>query len=130
METWNKTLLVKHLWNVASQKESMWVKWLNVIKLKKRFIWDIDIEKKDNCGWKCLLNLRSWVGDHIRYRIGDGKSINVWHDRWYTDTPLSNFFLSKKMCFMLVSVILVKTMIWLMKMNGSGHIVGRTNFLG
>ncbi|GKF09163.1 RNA-directed DNA polymerase, eukaryota, reverse transcriptase zinc-binding domain protein, partial [Tanacetum coccineum] len=31
LELWNKTLLVKHLWNVASRKESLWVKWINVV---------------------------------------------------------------------------------------------------
>ncbi|GKC59662.1 RNA-directed DNA polymerase, eukaryota, reverse transcriptase zinc-binding domain protein, partial [Tanacetum coccineum] len=46
LELWNKTLLVKHLWNITSRKESLWVK--------------------------------SWVGSHMRYKIGDGKSINVW----------------------------------------------------
>ncbi|GKC71869.1 RNA-directed DNA polymerase, eukaryota, reverse transcriptase zinc-binding domain protein [Tanacetum coccineum] len=35
LELWNKTLLVKHLWNVASRKESLWDKWINVVKLKK-----------------------------------------------------------------------------------------------
>nr|GEX31322.1 RNA-directed DNA polymerase, eukaryota, reverse transcriptase zinc-binding domain protein [Tanacetum cinerariifolium] len=27
LEMWNKTLLVKHLWNIVANKESIWVKW-------------------------------------------------------------------------------------------------------
>ncbi|GJV21719.1 hypothetical protein Tco_1370739 [Tanacetum coccineum] len=95
---WNKTLLVKHLWIVASRKESLWVKWINVVKLKKRSFGDINIDPKDSWGWKCLLNLRTWVGDHMRYRIGDGKSINVWHDKWNNEVSLSSV-ISKKEIF-------------------------------
>ncbi|GJT73659.1 RNA-directed DNA polymerase, eukaryota, reverse transcriptase zinc-binding domain protein [Tanacetum coccineum] len=98
LELWNKTLLVKHLWNVASRKESLWVKWINVVKLKKRSVWDITDDSKDSWGWKCLLKLRAWVGEHMRYRIGDGKSNSVWHDNWNNETSLSNV-ISKKEIF-------------------------------
>ncbi|GJV82770.1 RNA-directed DNA polymerase, eukaryota, reverse transcriptase zinc-binding domain protein [Tanacetum coccineum] len=37
---------------------------------------DVDVDPKDSRGWKCLLNLRSWIGEHMRYRIRDGKSIS------------------------------------------------------
>ncbi|GKD52859.1 metallophosphoesterase 1-like protein isoform X1, partial [Tanacetum coccineum] len=31
---WNEALLCKHLWNVSSNKDSLWVKWVNMVKLK------------------------------------------------------------------------------------------------
>ncbi|GKC74514.1 RNA-directed DNA polymerase, eukaryota, reverse transcriptase zinc-binding domain protein, partial [Tanacetum coccineum] len=98
LELWNKTLLVKHLWNVAAKKESLWVKWINVVKLKQRSVWDIDIDSKDSWGWKCILSLRSWIGNHMRYRIGNGENANVWHDRWHKDISLSST-ISKKEVF-------------------------------
>ncbi|GJW04980.1 RNA-directed DNA polymerase, eukaryota, reverse transcriptase zinc-binding domain protein [Tanacetum coccineum] len=98
LELWNKTLLVKHLWNVASRKESLWVKWINVVKLKKISVWDVSADSKDSWGWKCPLKLRSCIGDHMRYRIGDGNSINVWHDKWHEGISLSSLF-SKKEIF-------------------------------
>ncbi|GJU00959.1 hypothetical protein Tco_1111297 [Tanacetum coccineum] len=49
-------------------------------------------------GWKCLLKLRDWVGTHMRYRIRDGKSISVWHDKWNSETSLSSI-ISKKEIF-------------------------------
>ncbi|GJV63635.1 hypothetical protein Tco_1474463 [Tanacetum coccineum] len=33
---WNETLLVKHIWNIANMKETSWVKWVHVVKLKGR----------------------------------------------------------------------------------------------
>ncbi|GJX49917.1 RNA-directed DNA polymerase, eukaryota, reverse transcriptase zinc-binding domain protein [Tanacetum coccineum] len=62
------------------------VKWINVVKLKQRSVWDVEIDSKDSWGWKCLLNLRSWVGSHMRYKIGDGKSINMCHDKWNSES--------------------------------------------
>nr|GEU55720.1 RNA-directed DNA polymerase, eukaryota, reverse transcriptase zinc-binding domain protein [Tanacetum cinerariifolium] len=40
LELWNRTLLVNHLWNVASRKESLWVKWINMVdnnEIDKKF---------------------------------------------------------------------------------------------
>nr|GFB95949.1 hypothetical protein [Tanacetum cinerariifolium] len=61
-------------------------------------IWDISADGNDSWGWKYLLNFRSWIGDHVRYRIGDGNSINVWHGKSHEGLSLSNLF-SKKEIF-------------------------------
>ncbi|GJZ84342.1 hypothetical protein Tco_0649681 [Tanacetum coccineum] len=98
LELWNKTLLVKYLWNVASKKESLWVKWINVVKLKNRSVWDVAIDPKYSWGWKCILNLRNMVRDHIRFSIGNGKSVNVWHDNWNSERSLASM-ISKKEIF-------------------------------
>ncbi|GJY29441.1 RNA-directed DNA polymerase, eukaryota, reverse transcriptase zinc-binding domain protein [Tanacetum coccineum] len=90
LELWNKTLLVKHLWNIASRKESLWVKWVNIVKLKNRSVWDVNADNRDSWGWKCLLDLRGWISNHMRYKIGDGHSINVWHDKWFNGISLSS----------------------------------------
>lgn len=34
LEQWNEILMAKHLWNVASRKDSIWVKWINVARLR------------------------------------------------------------------------------------------------
>ncbi|GJV71495.1 RNA-directed DNA polymerase, eukaryota, reverse transcriptase zinc-binding domain protein [Tanacetum coccineum] len=39
---WNEILMAKHLWNIASMKESLWVKWINVIRLKGDSIWEVE----------------------------------------------------------------------------------------
>ena len=69
-----------------------------MVKLTTRSVWDVAIDNKDSWFWKCLLNLLDWVGKHIRYQIGDGRTINVWHDKRTSDLQLSKF-LSKKDIF-------------------------------
>ncbi|GKE90933.1 hypothetical protein Tco_1572028, partial [Tanacetum coccineum] len=75
LQAWNETLLMKHLWNVAAKKDTLWVKWISVEKLKGTNLWDIPIEKNYSQLWKTLLGRRDKVKEHIWYNIGDGKSI-------------------------------------------------------
>ncbi|GJT83822.1 RNA-directed DNA polymerase, eukaryota, reverse transcriptase zinc-binding domain protein [Tanacetum coccineum] len=78
---WNEALLCKHLWNIVDNKESLWVKWVNVIKLKGKSIWEIQCEEKDSGTWKAILNLRCPLCDLIPFRsryearLGEGTKI-------------------------------------------------------
>ncbi|GKA26637.1 RNA-directed DNA polymerase, eukaryota, reverse transcriptase zinc-binding domain protein [Tanacetum coccineum] len=48
LKTWNEVLLIKQLWKIIEGKESLWVKWVNVVKLKgdmKGPIYDIILRK-------------------------------------------------------------------------------------
>ncbi|GKC44835.1 hypothetical protein Tco_1062557, partial [Tanacetum coccineum] len=56
---------------------------------------DVAVDPKDSWGWKCILNLRELVGSHMRYKIGDGKCIKAWHDKWNSGISLSSI-ISKK----------------------------------
>ncbi|GJX67975.1 RNA-directed DNA polymerase, eukaryota, reverse transcriptase zinc-binding domain protein [Tanacetum coccineum] len=38
LDNLNKTLLVKHLWNIADEKDSLWVKWISTVKLKGKSV--------------------------------------------------------------------------------------------
>ncbi|GKA02749.1 hypothetical protein Tco_0675530 [Tanacetum coccineum] len=69
-------------------KESSWVKWVNVVKLKRTSIWDIEISHGDSCEWKKLLGLRSNIKNHVFYSVGSGKNVSMWFDRWDIKGPL------------------------------------------
>ena len=45
---WNEALLIKNLWNIAASKDSLWVKWVNIVKLKGISIWDTQ-KKYNDC---------------------------------------------------------------------------------
>ncbi|GJU05307.1 hypothetical protein Tco_1121737 [Tanacetum coccineum] len=42
---WNKAMIVKHLWYIINNKETLWVKWINTVKLKGRSVWAANEEK-------------------------------------------------------------------------------------
>ncbi|GKC81363.1 RNA-directed DNA polymerase, eukaryota, reverse transcriptase zinc-binding domain protein, partial [Tanacetum coccineum] len=99
LELWNKTLLVKHLWNIASRKESLWVKWVNVVKLKNRSVWDVLILKIVGAG-NVFLILEVGLGIICDTRLGidiafdRDKLIGVlgdngwkWPQQWFIKYP-------------------------------------------
>ncbi|GJS41728.1 RNA-directed DNA polymerase, eukaryota, reverse transcriptase zinc-binding domain protein [Tanacetum coccineum] len=80
--------MIKHLWNIATKKDTLWVKWITVEKLKGRSIWEVQNDCNSSVGWKNILSLRDKARDHIWWKIGNGRYVNVWHD---TVSPLSGF---------------------------------------
>ncbi|GJW79881.1 RNA-directed DNA polymerase, eukaryota, reverse transcriptase zinc-binding domain protein [Tanacetum coccineum] len=85
---WNDALLSKHLWNVISNKESSWVEWINAMRLKGKCIWTIKHDSNASCGWNQMLDLRDKMRKYVEYKIGDEKSIFLWHDKWWGDSSL------------------------------------------
>nr|GEW28659.1 RNA-directed DNA polymerase, eukaryota, reverse transcriptase zinc-binding domain protein [Tanacetum cinerariifolium] len=94
---WNEVLMVKHLWNVAVKKDTLWVKWIYMEKLKGKSIWKAQHDSQSSVGWKNIMSLRDKVRKHIRRKLGNGKSVNVWHDRWCSVSPLSDFITTRDM---------------------------------
>nr|GEX02552.1 RNA-directed DNA polymerase, eukaryota, reverse transcriptase zinc-binding domain protein [Tanacetum cinerariifolium] len=91
LSLWNEVLMSKHLWNVVFIKESLWVKQINLVRLKGRSIWEVDCKKNASHGWKQILNLRDKMRKHIVYKVGEGSKIFLWHDKWWGPEPLSKF---------------------------------------
>ncbi|GJW36209.1 RNA-directed DNA polymerase, eukaryota, reverse transcriptase zinc-binding domain protein, partial [Tanacetum coccineum] len=90
LKEWNETLLVKQLWKVIEDKESLWVKWVNVVKLKQKSLWEISLNTNDSWGWKNMLDLRDKIKEFVLYKVGNGEKISIWHDKWCEQGPLIN----------------------------------------
>ncbi|GJW18276.1 hypothetical protein Tco_0025712 [Tanacetum coccineum] len=65
LSLWNEVLMSKHIWNIAANKESLWVRWINVIRLKGQSIWNVGVDANASAGWKHILSLRGVIGDVI-----------------------------------------------------------------
>ncbi|GKB31892.1 RNA-directed DNA polymerase, eukaryota, reverse transcriptase zinc-binding domain protein [Tanacetum coccineum] len=90
LEKWNEALLAKHLWNNASKKDSLWVKWIHAVRLKDASIWNVQWNEKDGWNWKCLLEIRDKIAHNFQFKIRDGSNILMWYDRWHDDGLLIN----------------------------------------
>ncbi|GJY04171.1 protein LAZ1 [Tanacetum coccineum] len=42
LEVFNLALMTTHIWNLVSNKESLWVRWINTYKLRGRTIWTVN----------------------------------------------------------------------------------------
>ncbi|GJR34250.1 RNA-directed DNA polymerase, eukaryota, reverse transcriptase zinc-binding domain protein [Tanacetum coccineum] len=50
LQRWNKVLLVSQLWKLIDKMESLWVKWVNTVKLKGKSIWEGESTNNDSHG--------------------------------------------------------------------------------
>nr|GEV67442.1 hypothetical protein [Tanacetum cinerariifolium] len=88
---------LKQLWKISKGKESLWVKWVNVVKLIWKSIWDTEVNCNDSCGWKKLLDLRNKIKKHVLYSFGNGRKVSVWFNKWDIKGPLSDFIPQKRL---------------------------------
>ncbi|GJT92142.1 RNA-directed DNA polymerase, eukaryota, reverse transcriptase zinc-binding domain protein, partial [Tanacetum coccineum] len=84
----NHALMIKHLWNIASKKDSLWVKWLNIYRIKGNCIWNLKVKKNFSWNLKQILSLRDSIRRNVGYKIGNGEGCFVWYDRWHSNGPL------------------------------------------
>ncbi|GKD05798.1 hypothetical protein Tco_1180772, partial [Tanacetum coccineum] len=85
----NKALMAKHLWSIASNKDSIWVKWVKIYKLRGNNLWDVELKKGQSWVWLQLLNLRDKIRRFVNVKIGDGKDCSFWFDKWHSNGPLN-----------------------------------------
>nr|GEU38638.1 hypothetical protein [Tanacetum cinerariifolium] len=71
LDTFNKALMVSHIWKLLSLKESLWVKWVHIYKLKgrnrgpSRCAFKVDIQKAyDTVDWNFLRSILVGFGFH------------------------------------------------------------------
>ena len=90
--TWNKALMVRHLWDLARKKDSLWVKWCHSYMLRGRSMWGVDVQGDVSWTWRKLMKLREVVWMYMKYKIGDGKDSFMWIDNWHPCGPLLKRF--------------------------------------
>ncbi|GJU57981.1 hypothetical protein Tco_1235747 [Tanacetum coccineum] len=88
---WNKAMIVKHLWHIITNKETLWVKWINTVKLKSRSIWTANEETNDSWGWKNIIRMRDEVRKFIVIKIGNGEKAYVIYVNWCRTGALQSF---------------------------------------
>ncbi|KAJ9546729.1 hypothetical protein OSB04_019272 [Centaurea solstitialis] len=90
LSVWNRALLAKHLWDICSCRDSLWVSWTTRIYVRQDSVWVIRPMPRWSWSFRKLLTLREEIRPYIRYQIGDGKTANAWEDNWH-GTCLSVF---------------------------------------
>ncbi|GJR79369.1 uncharacterized protein Tco_0150154, partial [Tanacetum coccineum] len=82
LEVFNKALITKHIWNIVTNKESLWVRWIHAVKLRGRSFWAIPLNDADmSWGWRKLLQLRD-LGFTLQCHNGW-----VWPQAWLLKAP-------------------------------------------
>nr|GEY46943.1 hypothetical protein [Tanacetum cinerariifolium] len=98
LEMFNIALMTTHIWNLVSNKDSIW----------GRSFWDVPVTSRLSWGWRKLLQLRDIVRLFFWSQIGSGREVSIWFDRWCVQCPLRRFLsardISREGFLMLASV--------------------------
>nr|GEW52162.1 hypothetical protein [Tanacetum cinerariifolium] len=97
LEVFNLTLMTTHIWNIVSNKESLWVRWIHTYKIRDRTLWHIQPTSCMSWNWRNILKLRDRVKPFLWSQIGNGLSTSIWYDMWCSQSPISRFITPRDM---------------------------------
>lgn len=88
----NKAVMLKHVWILFTNKESLWYKWTHSTFLKRKSFWVVKEPTFCSWAWKRILYLRIEFRLSFHWRVGDGQSVSFWFDHWHLRGPLDLIF--------------------------------------
>ncbi|KAJ9566861.1 LOW QUALITY PROTEIN: hypothetical protein OSB04_002827 [Centaurea solstitialis] len=91
LKWWNRALLAKHIWDLATQRQSLWGRWVKVFALRGGNVWTA--HKSSRWSWVLskMMELRPLLRSFAKVQIGDGSLANAWEDSWLPCGPLSAY---------------------------------------
>jgi hypothetical protein len=84
----NKALLAKQGWRLLQNPDSLIAQVLKAKYFPQTSFLDADLGSRPSYMWRSLLSSKDLLKEGLVWRIGDGKKIQIWKDRWLP-TPLS-----------------------------------------
>ncbi|KAJ0078798.1 hypothetical protein Patl1_23313 [Pistacia atlantica] len=88
LSMWNLSLMTYHAWNVVSQKDSLWVKWIHSYRLCRHSFWSVNIPWDASWCWRKILLMRDLLRAHVGLYLANGHNTSLWYDSWH---PLGPF---------------------------------------
>ncbi|GKA38795.1 retrovirus-related pol polyprotein from transposon TNT 1-94 [Tanacetum coccineum] len=80
LKVFNGALMATYIWNIVTKKDSLWVQWIHMYKLKDRTFWDVHPKASMSWGWRKLLQL----GEVMKLFYG---SSWAWPQAWLLKAP-------------------------------------------
>jgi len=84
----NKASMLKYIWILFTDKESLWCRWIHSNFLKKHNFWVAQQPSMCAWSWKKILQLRGPFRQSFGWEVGNGHSISLWFDNWLPSGPL------------------------------------------
>ncbi|XP_073154204.1 uncharacterized protein [Henckelia pumila] len=82
LEIFNKALLAKQLWRIIQKPDSLVARVLKARYFRHLDVMHSSLGSNPSSIWRALVWSRSLLEEGICWRIGDGKSIDVWQEIW------------------------------------------------
>ncbi|GKC95097.1 homeodomain-like protein, partial [Tanacetum coccineum] len=83
LDVFNIALMTTHIWNIISNKESLWVRLIHTYKIRNRPFWSLPFKNDVSWGWLKLLQLRELVRPLCWVNLAPNLEVHM-HDtyRW------------------------------------------------
>jgi len=78
----NTAFIAKLAWKFLTQPDNFWVQLLTAKYCTPGGFFHYKIKPSDSWVWKCLLQIRPFLQQGLRWKLGNGKSIHFWTDVW------------------------------------------------
>ncbi|XP_019157963.1 PREDICTED: uncharacterized protein LOC109154684 [Ipomoea nil] len=84
----NDALLAKLAWQMCGNSDKLWVKVMRDKYVKQGEFFSSSVPGNASWAWKSIIRGRRTVISNAVWKVGDGRSINVWTDWWVGNIPL------------------------------------------
>ncbi|GAA0151837.1 reverse transcriptase [Lithospermum erythrorhizon] len=91
MLSWSRVCLGKLLWNIASMKQTLWVQWVQNVRLKGVSVWAYKRRGRDPWYWCKILKVRPLVRQKLQVSVGNGDNVLFWYDPWCALGPVWDY---------------------------------------
>lgn len=84
----NDALLAKLAWQMHTMPDKLWVKAMRSKYVKQGDFATAQVPVNASWEWKSIVRGREIIEANVGWRVGNGRSINFWTDRWIGDRSL------------------------------------------
>ena len=89
LKAFNLALLAKQGWRIIQNPDSLLCRVLKAKYFKSTSFLEVQVGNSPSYTWRSLMESKSVVERGMRWNIGNGRSVDVWRDRWL---PTPNSF--------------------------------------
>ncbi|KAL3502492.1 hypothetical protein ACH5RR_036941 [Cinchona calisaya] len=82
IEFYNSAFLAKKIWRIMTHPNLLMSQILKAKYFRKVNILEANCSGQSSWFWKSLLSARDLVKHGLRMRVGDGRNLNIWNDKW------------------------------------------------
>ncbi|KAJ9547121.1 hypothetical protein OSB04_019664 [Centaurea solstitialis] len=90
LSLWNRAFIAKHIWDLITRRNSLWVNWIWRYCIREHSFWLIKPTTRWSWVFRKILDIRDSVREFFFYQIGSGYQTNAWADSWMEAGPLSS----------------------------------------
>ena len=78
----NDALLAKHAWRLLQNSDSLFYKFFNARFFPNYSIMEAKYSSTGSYAWQSILHRRDVLLRGCRWRVGNGRSVNIWQSTW------------------------------------------------